>query len=157
MILSSPVPLHCLLLNLEALDALHVAHSGVDCRVVHGLDGGFDSVHGALLPLCHLSLSGHAVAFCAWRQERGQRLTDTSCKMAGFILLFSHLVPLAERPCEFGLDLLSASSAASTVTRSSLFMALPASARRQFKVYFTLSTRVRHWHIFRFFCCSFHS
>lgn len=71
-----PGPLHCLLLQLHALDALHVAHSGVDCRVVYGLDGGFDSVHGPLLLLRHLSLSGHAEAFCVWRLERGQRLTS---------------------------------------------------------------------------------
>lgn len=60
-----PEPLRCLLLHFQALDALHVAHSCVDGRVVHGLDGGFDSAHGALLLFRHLSLSGHAVAFSA--------------------------------------------------------------------------------------------
>lgn len=76
-------PLHCLLLNLQALDALHVAHSGVDCRVVHGFHGGFDSVHASLLLLCHLSLSGHAVAFCVWQVKGGQRLTHANLMQNG--------------------------------------------------------------------------
>lgn len=60
------------------------------------------------------------------------------------------LFPLAGAPTWLGFDLLSASSAASTVTMSSLFMASPPSARREFKAHLTSSTRVRHWHIFQF-------
>lgn len=92
-------PLRCLLLKLHALDALHVVHGRVDGRVVHGLDGGLDSVHGPLLLLGRrVGLSGHAVALCVWRLERGQRLTSTSRNTAGIVLfyplVFSHLPEL---------------------------------------------------------------